>query len=103
MQKKKYIKYRDEVSSIDIVAMEGFQWPSDLKARIFCQRVELYRSGPKELRYFPQIDDDVKESVVIIGNVDKGYRLISEAKSELEKHFNAYIANIDMQKYITCQ
>lgn len=102
-KKQKYIKYRDEVTKIDIVAMEGFQWPSDLKSRIFCQRVEIYRGGPKELRYFPHIEDDLKETIVIIGDEYKGFRFISEAKRGLEKEFNKYIETIDIKKYLTCE
>ncbi len=99
----KYIRYHDKVLNQNIVAIEGFQWPSDLMARIFVARIPIYHSGSKEIRFFPQIDDDIKENVIIIGDIDKGYHLISEAKRELEKEFDKYIKTIDIKKYITCQ
>ncbi len=103
MSKYKYIKYRDEVLKQDIIAIKGYQWPSDLKVRIFIDKIPEYYNGTKVVRYFPQIDDDIQEQVFIIGDRDKGFKKISEAKVELEQFFEQYLKEIDINEYLTCK
>jgi hypothetical protein len=95
-EKIKWIAYDDDYINQKIYAIDGFQYGNlnDIYARIFAQRIKLDRWDNKswQTRYFPQIDVERPgqlETVIIIGDMDKGYKYIKEAKmvlvEELEK------------------
>ena len=94
MGKRKFYRYTDEITG-DIIAIEGYAWPAELKARIFVERVLEYPGGPKVTRYYPQIDDDAREYRIILGDVNKGYRFLKDAKAALVKELDAFEANPD--------
>lgn len=84
-EKIKWVKYKDEILNQTIIAIDGFQLYSlnPIKARIFGVRTEVFRGFPKEMRYFPQIDDEDKEITYILCDPKKGVKTIKEAKKIL--------------------
>lgn len=84
---------RDILTGDVIHVMVGHEMygDSDVVARVFGRSVPMYRGGPMEMHYYPQIDDEVAEDVIEIGPSD-GYRFLGEAKRALLERLAEYLA-----------
>lgn len=87
----KFIKYDDEITGT-IYTVDGYQFFHDIKARIFVDNIYPYQGADKKVkRYFPQIDNDIKEEVFIIGDQSKGYQYLKNAKRLLIECLDEYL------------
>lgn len=101
MNKHKWTKYPDEMTGYIIHVLDDFSCTMDLQARIFQERVDLKYA--KETRFFPQINDNIKEKVIIIGDDRTGYKTLTEAKKALVEEFTIYFKSLeqcDIHKYL---
>ena len=89
MPKQSWNKYKDDITKATIHVLNGHGWTEGLQARVFQERTDLKYA--KETRYFPQINDDQKERVIIIGDDRIGYKTLTEAKTALIEEFADYV------------
>lgn len=87
----KWISYEDDLFPM-VYTIEGFElYNNGIVARIFKERINNSVTMKKEYRYFPQIDHERNESVIIIGDERLGYKGLKEAKNALIYELNKYL------------
>jgi len=88
-KKYRWIRTVDEVTKDVIYYIEGYEYGKDIRARIFKSRVYNKVAMRNEYRYFPQIDNDLREEGVL--GPESGFKYLKDAKRELVNMLNTYL------------